>query len=598
MVAKILRNRIRNIGWGARGSESKAARLFMAFLLVPILGWFGVDLQAQESSQSPAAASGMTTGLPGVSQQRQAELMHIRARAQAAKPEAERAAMERSAEDALARSSDQQILDDARETKRLKEEASRQIQYQKAANAYQGVSASELNSWADETGRVKVERGVPPEVLAALPPELEDSEEAQEEKTGFSPFKMPKKAAQGAARAAGGAAGAAMGAAKKGLSWIPGVGKDDEETGITAKPRNQEAAPSYSAADEVESGGGMFSRLRNRGGDAAEPAATQQAAQTYEPEEEKKGFFRGVASSIPFVGRNDADGAAISDSGYVPDSSGSGPAFVGPSGSVPAPAMAPVASSGEFDSGSTSVGASSAMPSTDSDNGGGGFFKNIIGRGSKDKSDGLASGSGNIDASLFPQEGDPDEMMADTSSGRKRFFKMPKLEIPELALPSSQESPAPDTPMPKKDRSPVHSGGSALYVVQTNGAQFMRFAGGPLGSEAQTLSAGTQVKMTKVGDEWSSVQLSNGSTGIVRNKDLKPSSGSDGGANFATQMPATGGLATSSTSGSARITSPVSATGAGISDVPGPPVSLPTSTLTGGGLLPSPNTSASQTAVE
>ncbi len=585
MVDKNSQTSICHPGSGALRGAPRATSLLAVMIGLPVLGITTTPLTAQQSTENPAAASGMTTGLPGVSTQRQAELMQVRARAQAARPEAERAAMERSAEDALARSADQQILDDARETRRLKEDAARQIQYQKAANAYQGVSASELNSWSDETGRVKVERGVPPEVLAALPPVDEDLEREEEESGGFNPLKMPKKAA----RAAGGAAGAAVGLAKKGISWIPGVGKDEDPgTGISASPRSRESAPSYEPAEPTEpesSGGGMFSRLplvggmMNRG-DEAEPAPAPQAAQV-EDAGEKSGFFRGIASSMPFIGGRDEAPAEVE-----PDASPAQP-FVGPVGSAPVLAESS-SSGGEFESGSTAIGGGgAAMPSEESD-GGGGFFKNLIGRGSSDgaadNSGSLASGSGNIDASLFPQAGDPDELMADKSAGRRKLFQLPKLpDLPQIALPSSQEAPAPETPMPKANRSPVHSGGSAVYVVQGNGAQFMRFAGGPLGSEAQTLSAGTQVKMTKVGDEWSSVQLSNGSTGIVRNKDLKPAAAGSGGASFASQTPATGGLATSST-GTARITSPVSATGAGISDVPGPPVSLPTSSLTGGGL--------------
>lgn len=574
---------------------------------------------AQESgvSADPAAASGMTTGLPGVSTQREAEMMQIRARAQAARPDAQRAAMERSAEDALARKSEDQLLDEVRETKRMKEEAARQLQHQRAANAYQGVSSREMSAWSDDSGRVKVERGVPPEVLAALPPEEEESAESAEE-GGFNPLKMPKRAARGAADAAGGAAGAAMGAVRKGVSWIPGIGKKDEpETGITAQPRSQ---PSESYESEPrEEREGMLSRIplvggmMNRDGEADEPAPAQ--AETGEPTE-KKGFFRGITSNLPLVGeRDEPEMALISDAPVSAPAPGTAAENV-PFGPPPTVAPAPMTAGGDTESGSTAIGAAdpesggffsrlplvgskksdevpsgsfgpttadTMPPAPEEKSGIGSGFRNLVGKvipgnGGRD-SGGVAGGSGVIDASLFPQDGDPDEMMADTSSTKRKLFKMP--ELPDISIPSAQpEKPTPVTPMPKKERSPVHSGGSAIYVVQSDGAQFMRFAGGPLGSEAQSLGAGTQVRMTKVGDEWSSVQLSNGSVGIVRNKDLKPSSGGGGG--FASQMPTTGALATNAVAGSARITAPVSATGAGISDVPGPPVTMPESQLAAG----------------
>ncbi|MCB1093276.1 MAG: hypothetical protein KDL87_17180, partial [Verrucomicrobiae bacterium] len=272
-------------------------------LVVPVL-------QAQTQTSDTAAASGMTTGLPGVSTARQAEMMQIRARAQAAKPDAEQAAMERSADDALAKQSHQRLIDEAREIKSMKEQAARQLEHQKAANAYRAVTAGEISSWADDSGRVKVERCVPPEILASLPPEEEASPVA-EEPTGFNPLKAPKKAMQGAARAVGGATGAVTGAAKKGVSWIPGVGKKVEmETGITATPRSQ-PEPSPVASDGGDSGGGMLSKIPliggigHRGDRAVEPEPTVATASVPAESGEKTGFMKGLTSKIPFVGKKD-----------------------------------------------------------------------------------------------------------------------------------------------------------------------------------------------------------------------------------------------------------------------------------------------------
>ena len=235
----------------------------------------------------------MTSGLPGVSPQRQAEMMVIRARAQAARPDAERAAMERSADDALAQKSQDQLLQETREVKQMKEQAARQLEHQRAANAYQAVTAGELNTWSDNAGRVKVERGVPPEIMASLPPEEEGPIVAEEE-TGFNPFKLPKKAAS----AASGAAGAVVGAAKKSVSWVPKLGKDDEvETGITATPRTSESAT------ETGESKGFFKNFGKRG-DEPSPTAMDPAETG-----EKKGLVRGLTSRIPFVGKDKADPA-------------------------------------------------------------------------------------------------------------------------------------------------------------------------------------------------------------------------------------------------------------------------------------------------
>ncbi|MCB1229436.1 MAG: hypothetical protein KDN19_04180 [Verrucomicrobiae bacterium] len=596
-----------------RGTWTTVAAVAVASIVASGIG------SAQQTSGEAAAASGMTTGLPGVSAQRQAELMHVRARAQEARPEAQKAAMERSAEDALARKSEQQVLDEVRETKRMKEEAARQFQYQQAANAYQGVSSREISSWSDDSGRVKVERGVPLEVLAALPPEEEEEAVVEEEEGGFNPLKMPGRAVKKASRAATGAVGVTMGAAKKGVSWIPGLGKEDEtETGITAKPRSQDPA-AYETSSYVaeEESGGFMSRLPLVGKKhkSDEPAPTVETTEV--TTEEKKGFFRGITSNLPLVGGGREESPVMidqpapapapvvvgtSDTGAPMTTNPAQTPMVGPSNSAVANTSSMEEESGGFFSKLPLVGAKKnevdpalmaadnsspdAIPAMEEEKHGiGSGLKSFVGKvvPGGGNSGGMAQGSGNIDTSLFPQDGDSDQMMADTSGGKHKLFKLPSLpDLPDISMPSATpETPKPDTPMPKKERSPVHSGGNAVYVVHSDGAQFMRFAGGPLGSEAQSLSAGTRVKMTKVGDEWSSVQLSNGSVGIIRNKDLKPASGDEATGNFAVQSPVTGGLATSG-SGGARITAPVSATGAGISDVPGPPVSLPESALTGG----------------
>ncbi|MCB1086195.1 MAG: hypothetical protein KDM63_04060, partial [Verrucomicrobiae bacterium] len=419
-----------------------------------------------------------------------------------------------------------------------------------------------------------------------------------EEPTGFNPLKAPKKAMQGAARAVGGATGAVTGAAKKGVSWIPGVGKKDEmETGITATPRSQ-PEPSPVASDGGDSGGGMLSKIPliggigHRGDRAVEPEPTVATASVPAESGEKTGFMKGLTSKIPFVGKKDegteggSSQEAVASVGGVND------------GATAAPPVPPVAmGDGGVGDGVTappfmgpqsaqpmaSEGGSVGVPSEEKSGGMFGGFKGLVSKvvpgGGSDS--GMSGGNGQIDASLFPQDGEPEKLMADQSAGKKKLFKMP--ELPDISVPSLPSIPTPEAkqPMPKKTVAP------ATFVVHRDGAQFMRFGADALGSESQTLRAGTVVTRTKVGDEWSTIQLSDGSTGIIRNGDIKEGSGG-GTAPLASAPvgPSNSGLATTSPSGGVRITAPVSATGAGVSNVPGPPVSLPTSSLTGNGPIP------------
>lgn len=601
-------------GGNASGRRLLSAMAGMILLLAP-------DLGAQTATTStaplpdPAAASGMTSGLPGVSPQRQAEMMVIRARAQAARPEAERAAMERSADDALAQKSQDQLLQETREMKQMKEQAARQLEHQRAANAYRAVTAGELNTWSDNAGRVKVERGVPPEIMASLPPEDEEPI-VEEEKSGFNPFKLPKKAAG----AATGAASAVVGAAKKGVSWVPKIGKDEEvETGITATPRVSE-----NASDMGEKKG----FFKNFGKRDEEPSPT-----AIDPAEtgEKTGLVRGLTSRIPFVGGKDkTDASPEMAPAPAPAPNPVSDPIAGPVANQ-APAPEPVDDGffkkipligGSKKSEDSVVAVANAatdsppsVPTEAEKPGMLGGIAGLVGRavpGGKDRSTG---GDGPIDASLFPQEGDPEKLMADQTAGRKKLLKLP--ELPSISAPSLPNIAAAEkkAPMPDRSITPVHSGGNANYVVSRDGAQFMRYGAGPLGSEAMSLRSGTVVTKTKVGDEWSTILLADGSTGIIRNGDLKPASGGAVPSSLAgpvapkpaatrdSSPPALGGggLAnvSSATGGGlspVRITRTVSATGAGVEGsagggIPGPAPTVPESSLTdttGGQAIPPP----------
>jgi hypothetical protein len=56
-------------------------------------------------------------------------------------------------------------------------------------------------------------------------------------------------------------------------------------------------------------------------------------------------------------------------------------------------------------------------------------------------------------------------------------------------------------------------------------------------SEIRALPAGTSVMVTKPGEQWSGIQLSDGTQGVVQNKNLRAASGGGGastGGEFAT----------------------------------------------------------------
>ena len=433
----------------------------LVFLLI-----LAVHTEAQDDT---AAASGMTSGLPGVSAAKQAELMYIRAQAQKARPEAEAAAMARTAEDALDKKMTDRTLQDARETKELKQQAAYNYQLKKAADAYKGVSQSEINAWGDGTGAVKVQRGVPAQFTASLPPE----EEPEKKKGRFGLLKAPTKAAKGAASAT-------VGGVKKAFSWRPFGKKKNEET-IEPPAPSPEPAP-YNPPTTV----------------------TTDSLALDDTGEEKKGFM----SRIPFVGGKKKKQVEVAY--QEPPAVGNSPELAA----------------------TTSVEADYSVGEEEKKKG---FMGRMFG-GKKDDDyvapPPVASTGGSpfgpssnptIDASLFPDSDDSDEelMAQDLSSQKRKLLKMPKLsaaKIPKIKVPN----PVPEEPkpsLPKVDRSGAHSGGSKTYVVSTPNARFMRFGESALNSET---NSGQVVEMTKAGDEWSSVRLSNGVTGIMQNKDLRP----------------------------------------------------------------------------
>lgn len=78
----------------------------------------------------------------------------------------------------------------------------------------------------------------------------------------------------------------------------------------------------------------------------------------------------------------------------------------------------------------------------------------------------------------------------------------------------------------------VNSAGSSYYVVAST-AQFMVYGENQMQSEVRALPAGSVVLMTKPGEQWASVRLSNGTEGVLQNKHLRPASAAEAGGGFA-----------------------------------------------------------------
>ena len=99
---------------------------------------------------------------------------------------------------------------------------------------------------------------------------------------------------------------------------------------------------------------------------------------------------------------------------------------------------------------------------------------------------------------------------------KSRGLSLPK---PNLSLPS--------IPTLSKPSGGGGGGGgtSAGYHVVTNTAQFMVYGAEQMQSEIRALPAGTTVLVTKPGDQWAGIRLTDGTEGVVQNKNLRPASG-------------------------------------------------------------------------
>lgn len=502
----------------------------LVFLVLVSLAPVGVFAQVPSAASAPvdssqAASAGMTSGLSDIPSYRDLQMMQVRTAAQGAQGDAAAASMSRSADRSLEEQNRQKALQEAREIKALKRDATNRMRWERSENAYKKVSANDMSTWKTSTGNVRVERNVPDPFLVSLIREEE------------------QLAAQQAAEDAN------AGPLKKAFGWRP-FSKDDEVSSVSqyiaastasTSPAPVSTTPLPSAEQES---GGFFSKMRLpklpspgnssevnalAGPTFASPApstAPASAAPQY-----------AAPGSVPRIsGAELVDGAAPvqrSQSASEPTFSSAPSTYDG----MPSPEKKE--RSGLF-SGLKSSGSSSS-----SGGGGGGLFS--FGRKKSSNND------GSIDASLFPEnavsqaptggrltggytaEDVAEDVSFASSTGTiqmpgqeqersRKPFAIPK---PNLSLPSIPKPSGSSGGQGVSSNTTINSAGTDIYVV-TNTAQFMVYGDDPMKSEVRALQPGTVVRMTKAGDQWASISLPDGTQGIVQNKSLRAASAGEG----------------------------------------------------------------------
>ena len=164
----------------AIGRRCRFGSLPRVFLAVICLG-APLSLRAQAPDAAtypvdPAAAAGMTRGLPNGVTGQQAEMMQVRTSAQGAQGEAAAAMMARSADQSIEERNQEIALQTAREKKSIKESMTERLRFERASASYNKVSANDMSTWKTEGGGVRVERNVPDAFLMSL---IEEEEQAE-----------------------------------------------------------------------------------------------------------------------------------------------------------------------------------------------------------------------------------------------------------------------------------------------------------------------------------------------------------------------------------------------------------------------------------
>ncbi len=480
----------------ARNRQTATSALPRKSLVILLALGLGVAETRAQTPQAgaypvdPAAAAGMTSGLPSGVTYKQAEMMQVRTSAQSAQGDAAAASLARSADQSIEERNRNIAIETARTNKAIKEEMRNRQKYQVAAEQHNKVSSDQMSTWT-QNGGVRVERNVPDAFVMSL---IEEEEQA--------------------------AARAEASGEKKGFSLFRGGSRSNDDGGSFLSSIKPPRLPFVGSRDSGEAAPTPVS-------DTSEPVFAQTGGAAPQAAPAPVASKPGVVPSI--------SGAALVD-GRSPVAPTASPA---PADATPQSAQqvsfsdqlpdADKKKPGLFSmfSGDETSGNSLVPSGRDS---GGGF----LGFGKK-KSEPV----GTIDASLFPdgavhqaptggrltggataetvaQEfasvpGSGDIVLPGQTVEKPRSgFSLPKPNLSLPSLPSVSKPSGGGTPLP-----------AGAYVTNAT-AQFMVYGADQMKSEIRALPAGSSVTLTKPGEQWSGIRLPDGTEGIVQNKFLKP----------------------------------------------------------------------------
>lgn len=519
-----------NANKGRRGFCSGKTHLFLCFalgglVLIPVSG----RAQYQDLNSAPI----QSTNPSGAMSTRDMQLQQVRQQAQALQGEAASASMARSADRSIDQQNRDRAVQEARELKAMKRNAAERLKWERAnARQVQKVSSDDMNSWTTSSGNVRVERDVPNAFIASLIAEEEsamrrgtlEKKKKRLSPRDLNPFRKDDPIPQSSAPVMVQQANPEFSEPlpeKKGFFSkvkIPGFGNKEDDMAADAIPE----APVF----------------RSEGGDST-PAPLSVASQS-SPE----------ARSIP-----QRSGAALVDGGAapaVPASSTASNSGTAPQLTSFAPASEPEKEKGGLFSAfkKSEPEPQSMVPEKPKSNGGLFSFE-------KKKPD---TDARSIDASLFPTgaaeqaptggsltggytaEDVAEEMAAaPTNTGdvalpgaapEKKKFSLPKPSLSFPTLASTSKPSGSDRSSTVPTMTTINSSGNDYYVV-TDTAQFMVYGEDQMESEVRALRAGNVVRMTKPGEQWASIRLSNGTEGVVQNKFLRAASGTEASGQFA-----------------------------------------------------------------
>lgn len=472
----------------------------MALMWGATCNWNAV---CQEYPVDPTAAAGMTSGLPNSNSARQIEMMQVRTSAQDAQAEAAAASMARSAGQSMDDRNRDAALQDARTNKAIKEQMRNRLRYEKVAAQQEKVTAHDMSTW-QQNGGVRVERNVPDAFITSL---IAEEEQAMARGRVTAPKKRFSLSS---------------------LNPLPVVGDAISSVHVPRLPftgghEKEEAAPAASPVAATDQSEPVFASTGRRNSSAPQSAPI--------PAPSKPGMIPSISGAALVDGR----APAISNSSRSNSvSSAQRVSFA----EEAAPSEKKKFSLFSRNDSNQEADADNSMPTSQSEEKGGGF----LGFGRKKSSTPVPG----IDASLFPGgTSSPSVQRVSTGSSNSSSssrstsgssssgdsFASDTVSLPSHEIEKERKGgfsiPRPSLPsLPSLSKSEGGSRGGSVavgFATVSQTAQFMVYGADQMQSEIRALPAGTSVEITKPGEQWSGIRLSDGTEGVVQNKFLRSS---------------------------------------------------------------------------